>query len=319
MNALSLHKVAEKIKIWGWAFVRIVLIFGLSFVILYPILQKLAVAFKDPVDLYNRNVVWIPEHFTLRNLTSMIKLLDYQWGVVNTFSLSAGVMIVQTIACALAGYAFAKLRFWGSSVLFGCALFTILVPPQTIMVPLYMQFKSFDVFGIVHLLTGRDGFYMLDSFWPLLVASLTGMGIKSGLFIYIFRQVFRGLPKELEEAGFVDGAGIGRSFVQLALPNAVPAIVTVMLFTFVWQWNDTFFSNMYMGNTGMLLANKLSGMTPWINHMLTGSTNTVMADPFHVSMLKDVAVLLMMSPLIILYLFVQRYFVESVERTGLTG
>ena len=319
MNVHRLQIATDRVKHLCWVIIRSILIIGLSFVILYPILQKLSVAFKDPVDLYNLNVIWIPEHFTLINIKSMINVLDYWPTLLNTVILCVTVTVAQTAVCSIAGYSFAKLRFKGSEILFVCAIFTILIPPQTLMVPLYIKFRDFDVFGIIGLITGKGGLYLLDSYWPLIISSITGMGLKSGLFIYIFRQFFRGLPKELEESAYVDGSGIGRTFMTIVLPNAKPAIITVLLFTFVWQWNDTFFTNMYMGNSETLLANKLSIMEPWIYHMLTGATTLINADPFHVSILKDVAVLLMISPLIIFYLFVQKNFVESVERTGLVG
>ncbi|GAA3400520.1 carbohydrate ABC transporter permease [Paenibacillus hodogayensis] len=320
MNAhrYRMQLVSDRLKHGVWVFVRAVLVIGLSFVILHPILQKLAETFKDPADLYNPNIVWIPVHVTLANVKVVWNVLDYGRTTLNTALLSGCVMVAQTAVCALAGYAFARLRFRGSEFLFVCAVFTILVPPQTIMVPLYMQFKSFDIFNLVTLLTGRDGIPLINTYWPLVLSSLTGMGVKSGLFIYIFRQFFRGLPKELEEAAFVDGAGVVRTFVRIALPNAVPALVTVMLFTFVWQWNDTFFSGMYMGETG-LLSNKMAMLDPYLKKLLTGDANLLGVDPFHLSLLKDVAVLFMMLPLIVLYLFVQNYFVESVERTGLIG
>lgn len=319
MRKQNVQMLIGRVRNIGWVIVRSVLIIGLSFIIIYPIIMKISVAFKDPIDIYNINVIWIPQHFTLQNFRMMIELLDYWPTLFSTAMISLSVTAAQTLVCMLSGYAFAKLRFRGSNLLFACAIFTILVPAQTIMVPLYMQFKSFDIFGLFKLLTGHEGLYMLDSFWPLIISSLTGMGLKSGLFIYIFRQFFRGLPKELEESAYVDGAGVGRTFIHIAVPNSKPAIITVALFTFVWQWNDTFFSGMYLGNTGMLLSIKLGMMSPWINFMLTGTTNTIMADPFYKSMLQDVAILLTIMPLIVLYLFVQRHFVESIERTGLVG
>ncbi|QHW31109.1 carbohydrate ABC transporter permease [Paenibacillus rhizovicinus] len=318
MNAHRLQLLMNRLKDWLWVAVRNVLITGLSFVIVYPILQKASELFKDPVDIYNMNVVWVPEHYTMMNIRIVMNVLDYWHTLLNSILLSGGVMVIQTCICALAGYAFAKLKFRGINVLFSFVIFTILVPPQTIMVPLYMQFKSFDLFGLFHLLSGHSGINMLDTYWPLIISSFTGMGLKSGLFIYIFRQFFRSLPKELEEAAFVDGAGIGRTFLQIGLPNAIPALITVMLFTFVWQWNDTFFTNMYMGNMD-LLSIKLGRIDPYIQKVLIGDANLLGFDPYQVSMLKDVAVLFVMLPLIVMYLFVQKYFVESVERTGLIG
>lgn len=308
----------ERVKHWLMTILRTILLIGLSFVILYPILQKLSEAFKNEIDIYNLNVIWIPQNFTLYNVKAMVHILDYWTTMPNTALLSALVMILQTASCVLAGYAFARLRFPGSNFLFVCAIFTILVPPQTLMVPLYMHFKDFDIFGLVHLFTGNNGYNLINSFWPITLSAAVGVGVKTGLYVYIFRQFFRGVPKELEEAAYIDGAGIFRTFWRVMLPSAVPAMITVMLFSFVWQWNDTFFVNLYMGNT-QVLAIYLSSLPPKIANYLIGSQELNLVDPFYMSMMKDIAVLFMMAPLIIMYLFVQRYFVESVERTGLIG
>lgn len=304
---------------WLWALARGILLIGLSFVILYPIIQKLSMAFRAEQDIYNLAVVWIPENLTMRNIKIVYSVLDYFPTVGMTALVSGIAMLLQTVTCALAGYGFAKLKFPGSNFLFACAIFTILVPAQTIMVPLYLQFQNFDFVGLVQLFTGKPSLNLINTPWPLYISSALGMGLKSGLYIYIFRQFFRGVPKELEEAACVDGAGIIRTFFQISLPNAIPAIITVMLFAFVWQWNDTFFASLYMGNTD-LLAVRMGFLETAIVKEITGQGSLLnLVDPFYRSMLRDTAILFMMAPLILLYLFVQKYFVESIERSGLNG
>ncbi len=312
----------EKIKSALWSLFRGVLIIGISFVILYPILMKISIAFKDRVDLYNSTVVWIPQHFTLENFRLVLKVMEYHKVLLNSILLSGSTMILQTISCALAGYGFAKLKFKGSNLLFACVIFTILVPPQTIMIPTYLHYKNFDIFGMIELITGRPGIKLIDTYWPFVISSMTAMGLKTGLYIYIFRQFFRGLPKEIEEAAYVDGAGVLATFWKIMLPNAVPAIVTVMLFSFVWQWNDVYYTTMYLNNAEVMSI-KLSTVATSIGSYLSIkagiSANTGQVDPFYLSMLVNTCVLVAILPLIILYIFVQKHFVESVERTGLVG
>lgn len=305
---------------WIWSIARAVLLIGMGFVILYPIIQKVSAAFKSLDDLYNPTVMWVPETFTFENFRTAIDVMKYGDAILHSFTLSAVTTILQTFSCALAGYAFAKLPFRGSNVLFAGVVLTILVPPQTILVPMYINFKNFDVLGLSHLFTG-GGVNLLDSYWPFILTAATGNALKSGLYIYIFRQFFRGISKEIEEAAFVDGAGVFKSFLTIMLPNAIPAMVTVMLFCFVWQWNDTFITSNFLPSMNTLTNATLS--LPYkLNVLLggggTGGTSTQI-DPFQASMLVDTGLLLSILPLIVMYFFVQRYFVESIDRTGLVG
>jgi len=308
---------ASKLKIWLWVFVRTVLICGISFIILYPIFTKVMISIKDPMDMYDSTVVWIPKHFTFDNFILVSKALNYPKVLLNTVLLSGMVMFFQTLSCVLAGYGFSRIKFRGSGLLFGCVIFTILVPPQTIMIPTYLQYKNFDVLGLIALFRG-DPINLINTFWPFLISSALGMGLKTGLFVYIFRQFFRGIPKDLEEAAWVDGSGTMGTFTRIILPNAVPAVVTVMLFSFVWQWNDSFFTSMILSET-KVMSSMVSGAWGQILFYLTVPGQTQSPDPLYASMIQNTGILMAILPLIIMYLFVQRHFVESMERSGLVG
>lgn len=299
-----------------WSFVRLALIVGLSFVILYPILQKISTAIKDKTDLYSPIVVWIPAHYTLDNFKQAISIMDYWQTLLNTFVLSSSTTILTAASCALAGYGFARLKFRGSGLLFGGVILTIMVPPTTILIPIYLNLKDFTLMGIIPLLTGKS-LNLLNTYWPFILTSITANSLKAGLYIFIFRQFFRGIPKEVEEAAYMDGAGVGQTFLRIMLPNAVPAIVTVTLFSFVWQWNDSFFTTTYL-TSSKVMSTQLGSLPYNLSIFLSGGENSK-ADPFYMSMVQDTGILLAILPLIILYLFVQRYFVESIERTGLVG
>ncbi|WP_139997257.1 carbohydrate ABC transporter permease [Paenibacillus paridis] len=300
-----------------WTIIRLVLIIGLSFVILYPIIQKISTAIKDKADLYSPIVVFIPEHFTLDNFKQAISIMDYWETLLNTFVLSSMTTIMTAASCAFAGYAFARLKFKGSNLLFGGVILTILVPPTTILIPIYMNLKDFTLLGLIPLLTGGKSLNLLDSYWPFILTSLTANSLKAGLYIFIFRQFFRGIPKEVEEAAYIDGAGIGSTFLRIMLPNAIPSIVTVLLFSFVWQWNDSFFTTTYL-TSSKVMSTQLSSLPYNLQILLEGGATTN-KDPFFMSMVQDTGILLAILPLVILYLFVQRYFVESIERTGIVG
>ncbi|CAM3367836.1 carbohydrate ABC transporter permease [Marinicrinis lubricantis] len=306
----------ERLKRWLWSFVRLILLAGLSFVILYPIIQKISTAIKHKTDLYSPIVVWIPEHFSLDNFRQAISIMDYWTTLLNTISLSAMTTVFTAVSCALAGYGFARLKFKGSNLLFAGVILTILVPPTTILIPIYMNLKDFTLMGLIPLFTG-DSINLLNTYWPFILTSLTANSLKAGLYIFIFRQFFRGIPKEIEEAAYIDGAGVGKTFLRIMLPNAVPSIITVTLFAFVWQWNDSFFTTTYL-TSSKVMSTQLSSLPYNLSMQLTDGASSK-ADPFYLSMVQDTGILLAILPLIIIYLFVQRYFVESIERSGLVG
>ncbi len=305
----------ESWKRWVWSFVRLVLIAGLSFVILYPIIQKISTAIKAKTDLYSPIVVWIPEHYSLENFKNAISIMDYWKTLLNTFTLSATTTILTAISCALAGYAFARLKFRGSNLLFAGVILTIMVPPTTILIPMYLNLKDFTLMGLIPLITGKS-VNLLNSYWPFILTSITANSLKAGLYIFIFRQFFRGIPREVEEAAYMDGASVGQTFLRIMLPNAVPSIITVLLFSFVWQWNDSFFTTTYLTSSNVM-STQLSSL-PYNLSIILGNDASA-KDPFYLSMVQDTGILLAILPLIVLYLFVQRYFVESIERTGLVG
>ncbi|WP_337102686.1 carbohydrate ABC transporter permease [Paenibacillus sp. YIM B09110] len=300
-----------------WTIVRLVLIIGLSFVILYPIIQKISTSIKDKADLYSPIVVFIPEHYTFDNFKQAIAIMDYWETLLNTIMLSSMTTIMTAASCAFAGYAFARLKFKGSNLLFAGVILTILVPPTTILIPIYMNLKDFTLLGLIPLLTGGKSLNLLDSYWPFILTSITANSLKAGLYIFIFRQFFRGIPKEVEEAAYIDGAGVGSTFLRIMLPNAIPSIVTVLLFSFVWQWNDSFFTTTYL-TSSKVMSTQLSSLPYNLAILLEGGATTN-KDPFFMSMVQDTGILLAILPLVILYLFVQRYFVESIERTGIVG
>ncbi|MGO4547059.1 carbohydrate ABC transporter permease [Paenibacillus sp. 2TAB23] len=322
-NKYRLLKIKNKTIDTLYAFFRYALVIGISFIIIYPLLMKFSVAFKDKIDIYNPTIYMVPVNFTLDNIKMAMEILNYFPLLGNTLVFVIVTTLLTTASCALAGYGFARFSFPGSNLLFALVILTILVPTSTLMVPMYLHFRSFDILGVLHLFTGKQGVNLLNTYWPSIITSATAIGLKAGLFIYIFRQFFKGMPKEIEEAALIDGAGGVKTFLKIMLPNAVPPMITVVLFCFVWQYNDTFFTSLFMSESA-LMPIKISTLSAQANALIPGlmgaiSGANVKADPNHVAMIIDTGILLAIIPLIILYLVVQRYFVESVERSGIIG
>jgi multiple sugar transport system permease protein len=292
---------------------RAVLLGGLCFVILFPIIQQISMALRAPEDSNNPAVVWIPEHFSLMNIKIAMTALNYWKALLNTFKMSLISMVLQVVSTALAGYAFSRLKFRGSNMIFIGVLLTIIIPPQALSLAQYLYFLDLGLLG------KETSVYLMSGL---------GMGIRSGIFIYIFRQFFRGLPKELEESAQIDGCGVFRTFLSVMLPNARGAIITVSLFAFVWQWNDTYYVRIFEISDAVdfpLLTMQLLNAAENVYTALfyTGGLDligqNIWENPMFTSLISNVAALLMMLPLLIMYLFVQKQFVESIERTGIVG
>jgi ABC-type glycerol-3-phosphate transport system permease component len=318
----GMNRTKTKSTAWLWALFRYVIIIGVSFIIVYPILLKISVAIMDKQDIYNPTIFLVPQHFTWDNVRMAAEILNYFPSLGTTLLFVVITMLLQAASCAMAGYGFARFSFPGSNLLFVLVILTILIPTSTLMVPMYLHFRSFDILGLVHLFTGKDGVNTINTLTPSIITSMTASGLKSGLYIYIFRQFFKGLPKEIEEAALIDGAGGFKTFFRIMLPNAIPPLITVMLFAFVWQYNDTFYTSLFMGEAE-LMSNKIASLpahaSAYIINTLMITSPGAEPDPNHVAMVVDTGILLAILPLIIMYLFVQRYFVESVERSGVVG
>lgn len=291
-----------------WSFIRGVIILGICYVIFYPLIVKIPSSFMREVDMFDKTVQFVPRMLYLENYRVVWEYMEYPLAFWNSVKLTTLVSILQLGACTFIGYGFARFRFLGRSLLFGAVVFSLVVPPQMIMIPLYLNFRYFTFFGLIP----EPGINLLGSYWPFIFTSLTGTGLRNGLFIYIMRQFFRGIPKSLEEAAYIDGAGPLRTFLRVMLPNAKPAMLTVFLFAFVWQWNDYFFTSIYMGNTKVLPV-MLEGVA--FNVMKTAS---YISDHYR-SVLDNTGMVLFIIPLLVLYAILQRYFIEGVERTGLVG
>lgn len=280
---------------------RYCILIGVCFVILYPLFTKVMIAFMEKRDLYDSSVMYIPKHFTLANIKVSVKTIDYLNTFLKTVLMVGSCSVLQVLACMLTGYGFARFKIPFGKLFFACVIVILIVPIQTIVVPLYLYFSKIKLIGTV---------------LPLFLFSVTCMGMKNGLFIYLFRQFFRGFPKELEEAGQIDGAGTFRIFSSIIAPSSVSMTVTCFLFSFVWQWTDSYYMQVFMPNME-LLPIQIQGLATRISS--TSAMATGQVDLYYKSIINNVAILLLIIPLVILYCFTQRYFVESFERSGIVG
>lgn len=309
-----LLKVTLRNKISG--FLRMLLIIGLCFMILQPILNKISLSFMSEGDLYDPTVIAIPRNFTLSNYKLIFVLIDYWKVMFNSAWLSFLSSVIQIIATTLVGYGFARFKFPLKRFWFACVILVIVVPPQTIISSLYLNFRFFDILGIFKLLTGST-INLQNSIIPYLLLCFGTMGLKSGLYIFLIRQYFRNVPRELEEAAYVDGCGSFRTFLKIMVPGAKPILVSCFLFSFVWQWTDSFYSRMFLGDL-TLLSNRLSAITQLMTEFLQKTEGAgAKVSIAYGQMLTSTGMLMAVLPLLILYMFVQKGFVESINQTGM--
>lgn len=277
-----------------WKTVRFVLLIGLCYIILYPFFMKAINAFKSLSDFLDPTVRFIPKAATWDNIIKVITEMDYFTALRNTLLVSVTVSILQAMISALSGYGLARFAFIGNRLVFGLVIFSIIVPPGTIIIPFYLKFRNF--LGL---------FNLLDTPFPMFILSLTGYGIKNGLFIFLFRQFFKNSPKELEEAAALDGCGAWRTFFLVMLPSAKSLIVITLLLSFSWQWTDTVYSSLFLIDFSVL--------STAMSHIGGGAL------PIMVSNQQNIGALLSILPLALLYVVAQRFFVQSLDRAGLVG
>lgn len=310
MNREWLRAHKTPIKNALWAFVRFLLLVGLSFVIIYPFLAKVSSMFMSTADLRDNTVWFIPRRPTLLNIRNVLYYGDYWHALRNTGLLSGLCALLQTASCTVIAYGLAKFRFRGRNLLLVLTVLTIVIPPQTIYISLYTKFRYFDVWGLLSLL-GLTPLNLTESVTPMAILSATGLGLKNGLYILMLMQLFRNLPHSLSEAAYVDGAGVMRTFWQINMPQARPMMVSVFLLSFAWQWTDTFYSDLFFRQVP-LLKNTLTAVST-VTAIGAVNGNALSGT------LKNTAVILAILPLLAVYLFGQRFLIQGVERTGMVG
>jgi len=301
---------------------RALFLIGIGFVMVYPVVFMLSTAFKSIFDVYDPTVVWLPKYFSLQPLSLAGQVLNYWDSIKTTIGITLPSVVLQVATALLAGYGFARFEFKENKLLFGLLIFTIIVPPQAYIMPLYVSFGRFDYFGIGSLIgqiTGKPlTTNLLNTNTPFYLQAVLGAGIRSGLYIFIIRQFFINIPNELEEAAMIDGCGPLKTFLRIMLPNAVPLIATISVFSIVWYWNDFVFSSIFFTDKFPISVN-----LTFLNSLLSTSNLTGGLSSQELVFLKEpilaAGALITILPLIILYIFAQRYFTEGIERSGIVG
>lgn len=274
----------------------------LAFVFLLPFLYMIITSLKTDADLVDTTIKWVPTALCFENYVRAFKALDYPKHLLNSAFLTTLCTIGHIFSCSLAGYSLAKFKYYGKNLFFILVMLSIITPVQVIILPLYLRYGSLN---------------MLGTYLPLIVPSFFGYGLSGALFIFIYRQYFLGMPKEFIEAAKIDGCGFISTFYKVIFPiSKSPTLVTLVL-SMIWHWNDYFEPTFYIRRTNLhLLSQKL----PNIYHIFkaSGKTDPITNLPIKVynEAVFMAATFLVVLPLLVAYLVLQRQFVEGIERTG---
>lgn len=290
---------------------RAAILIGVGYVILSPVIGIIVNSISSNKDAYNPMVFVLPQFPTLERYALAIERMNYFPTMFRDLLYTLTLTALQLLVCSMVGYGFARFDFPLKKLLFGCVVVMIVIPAHTIMLPLYMTFKSFDPFGIVSAIKGTPG--IMGTVVPMYIMTLLGCGVRSGLYIYIFNQFFRGLPKEFEEAALVDGCGVWYTYFRIMLINAMPAVITVAVFSIVWQFNDTFYAKLFLISEDVVISKKISSLQAVIANVDKILDTTIQ------ELYLDAGIVLIILPILIIYLVLQKYFIEGVERSGIVG
>ena len=310
----------NKTKGVGVSVLRMLFLLAFEFVLLYPVIFMISNSFKVTSDTLYPAVKWISLSPTTYGYKVAWMAFDYWNGLKITFLFGIVSGLIEVVTCAVYAYGLSRFELRFKKIWMFLLIVTILIPDVMLIIPRILNFRYMDVFGILGLfykLTGVDlRVNITDTVWTFYLPSLFGVGLKGGLFIYIYMQFFKGLPKELEEAAWIDGAGPVQTFIRIIIPSSGVVILTVFIFSFIWHWNDWLLATMYTENNHTL-AFTLRNISGYIGQLWSSMKISADSSAYYGAPLA--ACLMFIAPPTLLYVILQRHFIESVDRVGIVG
>ena len=282
------------------------LLIFIGFVYLSPSLHIISSSFMNLDDLLDSSIQWLPSKLYITNYITAAGSMNFWKSLVQSVIIAGVPTLFNVISCSLVGYGLARFQFPCKNLVIGIIIFTFILPSQITMIPTYVLYSNIKI---------------LNSLWAFILPSSLAQGLNAPIFILIFYQFFKQVPKVLLEAAQIDGAGYFKSFVRISLPTAAPAILTVSLFSFVWYWNESYLTQLYvsgvMTNSGW--TSLVIQLDKFAQNFSTYASTTASAATNLNESIRMAGTMLSILPLLILYFVLQRYFVESIDRVGITG
>jgi multiple sugar transport system permease protein len=259
----------------------------LTLVMLYPVIWMVVSSLRPNEEIFRSPGV-IPDSFRFENYSEGWTALASPFGdyLVNSAIVVLGCIIGNLVSCSMAAYAFARLEFTGKKLWFAIMLGTIMLPIHVIIVPQYVMFSQFG---------------WINTFLPLIVPKLLAT---DAFFVFLMVQFIRGLPRELDEAARIDGAGHPRIFLQVILPLMLPALATTTIFTFIWTWNDFFSQLIYLTDPEMYTVPVA------LRSYVDATVSTSWGSMFAMSVVS-------LLPIFLAFLVGQRFLIKGIATTGI--
>ncbi len=277
----------------------LILLVSFSYVYLYPVLFMGVNSVKSVSDLIDPGVKWVPTTFQFSNYQRAWQVLEMPGAIFESTWFVLKLAFFSTVTSALVGYGFATFNFPGKKILLGLMLVAFILPPQVLMVSIFKIYNDLGIMGTEY---------------SLLVPAIFGQGINQSVFILIFYQFFNTFPKVLSESAEIDGASPLQVFYKIALPSAVPSIIIVFLFSFVWYWNETFVTALYTRSSPTIPLRIQNFQNSYLSLFPPGTPGNELNEAITLA-----GHILGILPLLILYFIMQRHFTESIDRTGIAG
>lgn len=297
------------LKWWRNMLIKAVIYFVLicvGFVYLEPIFEIIAKTFMSSEDIIDPSVNWLPRSFSLGNLKVAANVLKLGSTLRNTILWAAGLALAQTFVSAMTGFAFSRYDFKFKKFWFVMIILAFIIPTPVTMIPRLMMFVTAQEATAIQL---------IGTAIPQVLMAVLGQGVYSTVLILIFYTSFNMIPRVLDEAAQIDGASAAKVFWFIVVKMSAPTILVVFLFSFVWNWNETYITGTLMRNSIELLPAKLNMFNSEFDSLVTAQGGAFKLNEAY----KMAATLISISPLLLMYAFVQKQFIQGIENTGITG
>ena len=277
---------------------RLLILTIVGYIVLYPFFYMLVTAIKDTDAMLDVEHIWIPVTYSFKSFKEIFELLNFGTALKQTFLVQISSAAIETFVCAFVAYGFARFKFKGKPICTFFLILSLLVPIQMYSLSMSVNYRNLHLFNTPFV------------YW---LPSLLGVGIRSGMMIFIYQQFFVNLPKELEDAAYIDGAGPVRTYFSIALPSSSVVLVTVSVLSFVWHWNEYYLASLTFLSDSAPLAMVLSFLKVYLKQV-----GIYEGWPEYASLVSAACLMYIIIPLI-LYMIFQRKFVRSIDRVGITG
>lgn len=318
-NKVLAVKVKKQTSALLYSIFRYALLISIGYIVIFPIVSAFTTAIKDEKAFFDATLELLPRYISFKSFEAAFNALDYAQGLVRTLTLCIVSAVIEIVMCAVVAYGFARFNFKFKKIFEFLLMATIVIPVQVYIVSMVVNFKYMDIAGILGFVNDLTGIDLrpniLNTSLTFYLPSLFAMGLRSGILIYIYIQFFSSLPKELEEAAYIDGAGPFKTFWRIAVPSSSVVIITVSVFAIIWHWNEYYLPVIYMSENYPLAVRLAEiGSTLSVNNPFVGAASTVMKNATQMA-----ACILFIVPVLIGYLCIQNKFVKSIDRVGITG